>query len=63
MSKRKRPPKTAPRGKRARATTVERATRALEDLGEKKPPQKTDDPARDRTAIEDGALAPLDHAD
>jgi hypothetical protein len=48
--------------KRARATTVERAEQALERASEK-PPQKTDDPARDKTTIADGVIEPLKHAD
>ena len=54
--------KSAPHRPRKRASTVERAERALQDFSDK-PPQKTDDPAKDRTAIEDGVIKPLDHAD
>lgn len=63
MKKKKaRPARSGSRRPRKRASTVERAERALQDFSDK-PPPSTDDPARDRTAIEDGALKPLDHAD
>jgi hypothetical protein len=54
-------PKTAKR-KRKRATTVERAKRALEHTSEQVP-TPTDDPARDQTTKKAGVLEPLKHAD
>jgi hypothetical protein len=48
--------------KRKRATTVERAERALEQASDK-PKPKTDDPARDKTPTEGAVIGPLPHAD
>lgn len=48
---------------RRRKNTRERAERALEQTSDK-PPQRTDDPARDKAKIDaDGVIQPLKHAD
>ena len=52
-----------PRSPRKRADTKDRAEQALERTSDK-PPQRTDDPARDKATIdEDGVIEPLKHAD
>jgi hypothetical protein len=61
---RKPTPSAKPRPARKRANTAVRAEQALEDTSNKPPPPPTDDPSRDKTAIdEDGVMEPLKHAD
>jgi hypothetical protein len=48
--------------KRKRATTVERAKRALEHTSTNEP-TPTDDPSRDKTTKKAGVIQPLKHAD
>lgn len=62
MKRKRREQKRTSPPERKRATTVERAEQALEQASEK-PVQHTDDPSRDKATIEDGAIAPLEHAD
>jgi hypothetical protein len=51
-----------PRPRRRRATTVERAERALERTSQNVDTH-TDDPARDKAEQDDGVLKPLPHSD
>lgn len=55
--------KSAKPSKRKRTNTSGRAAQALENASDK-PPQRTDDPSRDKTSInDDGVIEPLKHAD
>lgn len=62
MAPRKRSNSAKPRPVRKRATTVERAERALERTSENEP-SHTDDPARDKAEQEGSVIKPLPHSD
>lgn len=59
---RKKPEPAKPARAHPRASTVERAERALERTSENVP-SHTDDPARDKAEQDNGVIKPLPHSD